>query len=104
VTHQHQFLKDEKNILFLNDGKQFKYCSFDEILKIDHSFIDKIKSTVNDDVEDDLQVVKKVKSSTKIEGEKAQDSNQEIKKTGSVSLADALAFLKANGSNLAGTE
>ena len=98
ITHQHQFLNDADQILYLDTGKQIAVGSYKEIMSVDSEFIRSLQKP-----DEENENVKKESKSVKRKEHKDAESNEmekEKRSTGGVGFGDILFYLRASGSDL----
>jgi len=88
VFLQHQFLTDIDKILLLDSGSQIECGKFEQIIKVDNDFVQKIKDTLNEDSKSDKKSKDKKVNDIKIVGENVQENTAETKRSGNVALGD----------------
>ena len=97
ITHQYQFLTDADNILYLDEGKQLAFGTFEKVMSYQSQFIQSLRQSKD---ENDGKKTKK-KSSVQNHKETIKlEFAKETRATGKIGFADFLYFLRACGSNL----
>ena len=98
ITHQHQFLNDADQILYLDNGKQVAVGSYKELMSVDSEFIRSLQKPDEED-ENDKKETKNAKRKEHKEAE-SNEMEKEKRSTGGVGFGDILFYLRASGSDL----
>ena len=94
ITHQHQFLVSADKILYIEDGKQVFYGSYEEIMSLETKFIESLL-TKND--QQDSKAVSKV---SKIQAMETKEQKDEQTSVGLIKWSSMMLYMKSGSSLL----